>query len=202
MKYKVSLLPEINRKRLINKRKLEKIKSYALIVMLIMFALLMVVLLARMYAVDKLEAANDLNNEYAQKVQQLEQYRQINANLQEKIQLITDIQVDEPQLVNFVANLGNLEIAGISIDSINCTDWKTLRTCSLSGSAISREQYLAFTKALEEMEGVSSVTPTGYTSGAVAADGRATFSLAITCSGGSAVATTQAETVAEETTEE
>ncbi len=202
MKYKVSLLPEYNRKRLNNKKKLEKIKVLALAVLMVLLVLMVVVIGMRTFAEKKLDEAQALNNEYSQKVAELEQFRTINANLQQKVQLIESIQVDEPALANFLATISNLNHAGISLDTIDCFDWKTLRTCSITGRANSREQYLAFENELKGIEGVSTVVCTSYTSGAGTTDGLATFTVSITCSGGAAVvttteATTEATTAAE-----
>lgn len=202
MKYRVSLLPEYNRKRLNNKKKLEKIKILALAVLMVLLVLMVVVIGMRMFADKKLREAQSLNNEYSQKVAELEQFRTINANLQQKVQLIESIQVEEPALANFLATISNLNNAGISLDTIDCFDWKTARTCSITGRANSREQYLEFENELKELEGVSSVICTSYASGAGTADGLATFTVTITCSGGAAVvttteATTEATTAAE-----
>lgn len=202
MKYKVSLLPEYNRKRLNNKKKLEKIKILALAILMVLLVLMIVVIGMRMFADKKLSEAQALNNEYAQKVAELEQFRAINANLQQKVQLIQDIQVEEPALANFIATISNLNNAGISLDTIDCFEWKTARTCSITGRANSREQYLAFENELKSLEGVSSVICTSYASGAGTADGLAAFTVSIVCSGGEAVvttteATTEATTAAE-----
>ena len=115
MKYRVSLLPEYNRKRLNNKKKLEKIKILALAVLMVLLVLMLVVIGMRMFAEKKLDEAQALNNEYSQKVAELEQFRAINANLQQKVQLIESIQIDEPALANFLATISNLNNAGISI---------------------------------------------------------------------------------------
>ena len=202
MKYKVSLLPEYNRKRLNNKKKLEKIKILALAVLMVLLVLMVVVIGMRMFADKKLRQAQALNNEYSQKVAELEQFRAINANLQQKVQLIENIQVEEPALANFLATISNLNNAGISLDTIDCFDWKTSRTCSITGRANSREQYLAFENELKALEGVSSVVCASYTSGAGTTDGLATFTVNIVCSGGAAVVTTTEATTAETTAAE
>jgi Tfp pilus assembly protein PilN len=196
VKYRVSLLPEYNRKRLNNKKKLEKIKILALTVLMVLLVLMLVVIGMRMFANKKLREAQALNNEYAQKVAELEQFRTINANLQQKVQLIESIQVDEPALANFLATISNLDHAGISLDTIDCLDWKTARTCVITGKANSREQYLGFESELKNTEGVTSVVCTSYTSGAGTTDGLATFTVSITCSGGAVVTTTEATTEA------
>ena len=190
MKYRVSLLPEYNRKRLNNKKKLEKIKILALAVLMVLLVLMIVVIGMRMFADKKLRQAQALNNEYSQKVAELEQFREINANLQNKVQLIESIQVEEPALANFLATISNLNNAGISLDTIDCFEWKVARTCTITGRANSRQQYLEFENELKELEGVSSVICTSYASGAGTADGLASFTLTITCSGGSVVVTT------------
>ena len=128
MKYKVSLLPEVNRKRLNSKKKIEKIKIYALIVLVVLLAFLAVVLGTKFYADKTLKEEKGRNNEMAQKVNELEQYREINANLQQKINLINSIQVKEPQLYNFVAKLSNLEHPGVSVDSIDTAIYWRLYT--------------------------------------------------------------------------
>lgn len=201
MKYKVSLLPEYNRKRLNNKKKLEKIKILALAVLMVLLVLMTVVIGMRMFADKKLNQAQILNNEYAQKVAELEQFRAINANLQKKVQLIENIQVEEPALANFLATISNLNNAGISLDTIDCLDWKTSRTCSITGRANSREQYLAFENELKALEGINSVVCTSYTSGAGTTDGLATFTVSISCSGGASMVMTE-DTTAETTAAE
>ncbi len=196
MKYRVSLLPENVRKQLEGRKKLEKIQVFALVVLIVLAVFLMVVTGTRMYADKKLQEAQVLDNEYARKVAELEQFREINANLQQKVQLIESIQVEEPQLVNFLAKVSNLKAPGISISSIECTDWKTTRTCVLTGTCDNREQYLAFEKLVSEMEDATSVVCANYTAGI---EGQVQFTINITCKGGSAsvVATTEAATSAD-----
>lgn len=193
MKYRVSLLPEQNRKRLNGKRKLEKIKVYSLVILMILAVFTFVVMFTSLYANKKLTEAKALDNEYAQKVNELEQFRAINANLQNKVQLIESIQIEEPQLVNFVAKISNLKHPGVSISSIECKDWKITRQCILVGECDTREQYLGFEKALKEIEGVSAVVCSSYTQGV--GDGAVVnFTLNLTCIGG--VAPTEAPTEA------
>lgn len=199
MKYRVSLLPEVNRKRLNSKKKIERIKIYALIVLVVLLAFLAVVLGTKFYADKTLKEAKTLNNEMAKKVNELEQYREINANLQQKINLINSIQVKEPQLYNFVATLSNLEHPGVSIDTIECTDWKTTRNCILSGTCTTREAYLSFEQAVSEIEGVSVVVCSAYEAGVGKDDGLSKFTISISCAGGAAVPTTQATTTASTT---
>ena len=205
MKYKVSLLPEQKRKRLINKKKLEKIKAFSLVVLIVLALFTFVVLFTSLYAEKKLAEVRQLDNEYAKKVAELEQFREINANLQNKVQLIESIQVEEPQLVNFVAKISNLKNPGVSITSIECTDWKTTRNCVLVGTCDNRSQYLAFEEALKEVEGVSAVACASYTQD-VGEAAIVQFTVNVTCTGGAAVVettvastdtTTESTTVAE-----
>ena len=197
MKYRVSLLPEQNRKRLNGKRKLEKIKLFSLVALVVLAVFTFVVMFTSLYADKKLAEAKMLDNEYAQKVAELEQFREINANLQDKVKLIESIQIEEPQLVNFVAKIANLKNPGVSISSIECKDWKTTRQCTLNGTCDTREQYLNFEKALQELEGVTAVVCTSYDQGV--GDGAVvSFTVDLTCIGGVAVveATTAATTAA------
>ena len=192
MKYRVSLLPEQNKKHINSKKKLEKIKLYSLGVLVVLALFTFVVMFTSFYANKKLNEAKKLDNECAQEVAQLEQFRTINADLQNKVQLIESIQVDEPQLVNFIAKLSNLKHPGISIDTIECTDWKVTRNCVLVGTCDTRAQYLAFEEALRALEGVSAVACVSYTQGAADSD-MVQFTINITCIGGAApvVTTTQ-----------
>ncbi len=193
MKYKVSLLPAQTRKRLDGRKKLEKIQIFALVVLVILALFLVVVSGTRMYANKKLQEAQILDREYAQKVAELEQFREINANLQQKVQLIQSIQVDEPMLVNFLGKISNLKCPGISINNIECSEWKTSRICVLTGTCDSREQYLAFEKALGEIEGVSSVSCGSYVHNI---GGFVDFTVSIACEGGAAIITTTEATTA------
>lgn len=197
MKYRVSLLPEQNRKRLIGKKKLEKIKLYSLVVLIVLAVFTFVVMFTSLYADKKLAEARQLDKEYAQKVAELEQFREINATLQSKVQLIESIQVDEPQLVNFIAKIANLKHPGISIDSIECTDWKVTRNCVLAGTCDNREQYLAFEEALKEIEGVSAVACASYEQGAT---DKVQFTINVTCTGGAAPIVTTTEGASDATT--
>lgn len=201
MKYRVSLLPENVRKHIEGRKKLEKIQIFALAILIILALFLMVVSGTRMYANKKLDEVKKLDNEYAQKVAELEQFREINANLQEKVQLIESIQVEEPQLVNFLAKISNLKAPGISIENIECTDWKTARTCVLTGTCDNREQYLAYEKTLSEMEEISGVACVSYVAGV---SERVEFTISLNCKGGSAavVATTEASTNADGSAED
>lgn len=198
MKYRVSLLPEQVRKRINGKKKLEKIKIYSLAILVVLAVFTFVVMFTSLYADKKLAEAKKLDNEYEQKVAELEQFREINANLQNKVKLIESIQIDEPQLVNFIAKISNLKTPGISINSIECTDWKVSRNCVLSGTCDTREQYLAFEEALKGIEGVSAVACASYTQ-TVTDNGGVQFTVNVTCSGGGEAFVTTTEESSETT---
>ena len=193
MKYKVSLLPAQNRKRLEGRKKLEKIQIFALAVLVILALFLVVVSGTRLYANNQLSKEQALDSEYAKRVAELEQYREINATLQQKVQLIQNIQVDEPMLVNFLGKVANLKCPGISISNIECNDWKVTRNCVLTGTCDSRAQYLAFEKAVGEIEGVSSVSCGSYVHNI---GGFVDFTVVITCEGGATIITTTEATTA------
>lgn len=199
MKYRVSLLPESVRKRLDGRKKLERIQIFALVTLVILALFLMVVSFTRMYANNKLEQARMLDSEYARKVEELEQFREINANLQEKVKLIEDIQVEEPQLVNFLAKISNIKAPGISIDNIECTDWKVSRACVLTGTCDNREQYLAFEKTLSEMEDITGVACVSYVANV---GDRVQFTININCKGGAAPVVTTTEASSDVSSEE
>lgn len=202
MKYKVSLLPEKNRKRIIGKKKAEKGRGIANVVMLVLLAVLFIVILGKVYADSKLSEIESKNAKYEQQINALNQYREINDTLQNKINLIEAIQVNEPSLYNFVARLGNVVHPGISVTKIDCVDWKTSRVCTLTGTAISRDAFTEYLDLVSAIKGVQSASCTSYTVTVVEGEAQATFSLTIACEGGSAVipsteATTEATTAAE-----
>lgn len=207
MKYRVSLLPEQNRKRLNGKKKLEKIKIYSLVVLVVLALFTFVVMFTSLFAEKKLKEIRKLDNECAQEVAQLEQFREINANLQNKVRLIESIQVNEPQLVNFIASLSNLNNPGISINTIECTNWKVTRNCVLTGTCDTRSQYLTFEESLRGIEGVSTVSCISYVQG-VGESAKVQFTVSITCTGGAApfvettVASSEAASEGEAETEE
>ncbi len=196
MKYRVSLLPEYSKKRINNRKKIEKIQRFSLVVLVVLALFTFVVMSTNFYAQKKLAEINALNEECAQEVAELEQFREINANLQDKVKLIESIQIDEPQLVNFIAKVSNLKHPGISIATIDCSDWKVTRNCVLSGTCDNRAQYLAFEEAVKKIEGVSVVNCTSYTQ---SVDSGVQFSVSITCTGGSTIIAETTE-AAEETT--
>ncbi len=184
MKYKVSLLPDINRKRLNGKKKSEQIQVYALVAMIILFAILLLVVGARFIAQGKLNKIRALDAACQQEVSELQQYRDINATLKAKMDLIENIQVQEPELSNFIANISNLEHTGVSISSIDCADWKVERICVISGTCSNRTEYLKFEESLAAIEGVTGVTNAGYTNSVGSSEGLAQFTVNIACGGG------------------
>ena len=108
MKYRVSLLPEKNRKRIVGKKKAEKGRGIANVVLLVLLAAILISILGKVYADARLNEIVSMNAAYEQKVSQLQQYREINNTLQNKIKLIENIQVNEPQLYNFMTKVGNV----------------------------------------------------------------------------------------------
>ncbi len=195
MKYRVSLLPEQYRKRLDGKKKLERIKVYSLVALMILAMFLAVVVATNFYAEAKLKEVQKLDKEYAKEVAELEQFREINDTLQEKVRLIESIQVEEPQLVNFIAKVSNLKCPGITITALDCVDWKTIRTCTIAGTCDNREQYLKFEETLKKIEGITAVDCLKY-SASPAEGALVEFTINVTCSGGVAVVTTEATTEA------
>lgn len=187
MKYKVSLLPEKNRKRIIGKRKAEKGRSVANVIMLVLLATLFIALLGKTIADVKLQEAHDRNAPYEAEILALQEYENIDKALQNKLQLIESIQVQEPALYNFLASVSNVERAGISMKSFTCTDWKTSRTCAITGSAVSYDSLETFIENLKGIQGttvnVTSLTQTVYNGSEVVYE----FSISVTCSGGAAV---------------
>ena len=185
MKYKVSLLPDINRKRLNGKKKSEQIQVYALSIMLVLLAALVLVVGARFFAKSKLDKIRALDEACKQEVSELAQYREINATLKSKMELIESIQVQEPELSNFIAIISNMEHTGVSITSLDCADWKVERICVINGTCADRASYLKFEEALAAIEGVTGVTNAGYTSNAAnSADTLVQFTVNVACGGG------------------
>ena len=192
MKYKVSLLPEKNRKRIIGKRKAEKGRGIANVVMLVLLAVAFIAICGKIYADSKLEKIQAMNAEYEQKVTALQEYRNINTALNNKIQLIEKIQVNEPALYNFLASFSNVDHAGVSVTNISCVDWKT---------ATSRDAFNVYLNKLNEIEGVKNVACTSYTVTVVnGGEMEAQFSVTITCEGGVAVVVPETTTAATEET--
>ena len=200
MKYRVSLLPEKNRKRIIGKKKAEKGRGIANVVMLVLLASLFLTVIGKIYADSKLTEIQAKNAEYENKVSALQQYREINNTLQTKLQLIEKIQIDEPSLYNFVASLGNISNPGVSVTDINCIDWKSARNCTITGTAISREAFMAFLTSVQGMKGVDKADCTSYTVSVIDGQAQAEFSISIICKGGAAVVVPSTDVSAPETT--
>ena len=186
MKYKVSLLPERNRKRIIGKKKAEKGRGVANVVMLVLLAALLITVIGKIYADSKLSEIQAENQKYAQQVSALQKYRDINTNLQAKVKLIEDIQIEEPSLYNFIARLGNVVHPGITVDKVDCVEWKTARTCTVSGVAISRDAFTEYFNTVSAIKGVQSVTCTSYTMSVNNGEAQALFVITLSCEGGAA----------------
>ena len=189
MKYRVSLLPEKNRKRIVGKKKAEKGRGIANVVLLVLLAAILISILGKVYADARLNEIVSMNLACEQKVSQLQQYREINNTLQNKIKLIENIQVNEPQLYNFMTKVGNVVHPGISVTNIACTDWRTSRICTITGTATSRAAFATYLEELKGIENVTSATCTSYTVSLTNGEAVATFSISITCSGGAAIVT-------------
>ncbi len=200
MKYRVSLLPEKNRKRIIGKKKAEKGRGIANVFLLVLLGALFITIIGKGVADAKLKELQEKNAECEQKVSALQHYRDINTALQNKLKLIEDIQVDEPSLYNFVTRLGNASRPGISISTLDCVDWKVSRICNITGKAVSRDAFTTYFESLKELKGVSNVQCTSYTTQLVDGELKADFAITITCSGG-AVAPAPVTEAATETTE-
>lgn len=196
MKYKVSLLPERNRKRINSKKKAEKVKVISLIALCIMLVLLLATVSMKFLADAVLIKENAKNAEYADVVIEKEVYMAKNQELNNKLALIDSIQVEEPALYNFVASVSNIRHPDVSIETMDCTDWKYTRTCTLSGTVHSSEAYNTYLDQLREIEGVASVNTTQFMSSRV--DGVTTyqFIVVITCSGGKAPVVAVTDTTA------
>lgn len=183
MKYKVSLLPEKNRKRLNSKKKAEKVKVISLIALCMVLVLLLVTAVLKFYADSVLAEEREKNVEYDQMIQELAEYRSVNQTLQQKVSLIQSIQVDEPALYNFVAAVSNINHPDVSIEALDCVDWKSARICTITGTVHSPEAFDLYLSDLRSIEGVSA-TPVQFNAGLF--DGVTTYQFVITvsCSGG------------------
>lgn len=183
MKYKVSLLPEKNRKRLNSKKKAEKVKIISLIALCMVLVLLLVTVALKFYADSVLAEEREKNVEYDQMIQELAEYRSVNQTLQQKVSLIQSIQVEEPALYNFVAAVSNINHPDVSIEALDCVDWKSARICTITGTVHSPEAFDLYLSDLRSIEGVSA-TPVQFNAGLF--DGVTTYQFVITvsCSGG------------------
>jgi hypothetical protein len=153
VKYKVSLLPESRKKQINARNSIKKITSVSLICLAVLGAFLAVVVAVALFANSQLKETEKLDNECLAEIEQLSSYRDIHSALQQKVNLFEKIQVKEPQLYSFIVEWSNITHPGVSIDSIECTNWKTDRLCTIVGSCDSRDEYLAYEKALSKISG-------------------------------------------------
>ena len=204
MKYKVSLLPESRKKQINARNSIKKITSVSLISLAVLGAFLAVVFAVFLFANNQLKEAEKLDNECLAEIEQLSSYRDIHAALQQRVDLFDKIQVKEPQLYSFLLDWSQINHPGLSVESIECTNWKTDRLCTIVGTCETRSQYLAYEESLRKIEGVSSVSCVAFSTnvGGAATD-EATFTISVSVSGGVPVvedttaATTEATTQAE-----
>ena len=203
MKYKVSLLPESRKKQINARKSISKIKSVSFSVLAVLVAFYAVVIAVFVYTNKKLDDVKVLDQQCIAEIEQLSSYREIHAALQERINLFEKIQVNDPMLYKFIYDWSRIDHPGVSVTSIECTDWKSTRVCVITGTCDTRQQYLDYEKSLSKIEGVTSVSCVTYTPNIGAEDTPASFSLSISVSGGVVVTeatTTVAVTVAESTT--
>ena len=204
MKYKVSLLPESRKKQINARNSIKKITSVSLISLAVLGAFLAVVFAVFLFANNQLKEAEKLDNECLAEIEQLSSYRDIHAALQQRVDLFDKIQVKEPQLYSFLLDWSQINHPGLSVESKECTNWKTDRLCTIVGTCETRSQYLAYEESLRKIEGVSSVSCVAFSTnvGGDATD-EATFTISVSVSGGVPVvedttaATTEATTQAE-----
>ena len=203
MKYKVSLLPESRKKQINARNTIKKITTVSLMCLAVLVAFLAVVFAVNLYAKSQLKEAEKLDNECLAQIEQLSSYRDIHSALQQKVNLFDKIQVKEPYLYNFIVEWSNINHPGVSVSTIECSNWKTDRLCTITGSCDSRDEYLAYEKALGEITGVTSVSCVSYnTNVGGAEDDQATFTISVSVEGGvivveTTVATTAATTAAQ-----
>ncbi len=189
MKYKVSLLPESRKKQIKARETIKKIKAVAASVFCVLLAFYVIVVAVNIFAQNKLEDVKELDKECQAEIDKLSSYKDINTQLQERIQLFNKIEVKEPKLYKFLVDWSSLSHPGVSVESISCSDWKTTRLCYISGSCESREQYLEYEDVLKKIEGVTSVSCVSYTT-SVGSTSNASFKISITVDGGAPVPTT------------
>ena len=203
MKYKVSLLPESRKKQINARNTIKKITTVSLMCLAVLVAFLAVVFAVNLYAKSQLKEAEKLDNECLAQIEQLSSYRDIHSALQQKVNLFDKIQVKEPYLYNFIVEWSNINHPGVSVSTIECSNWKTDRLCTITGSCDSRDEYLAYEKALGEITGVTSVSCVNYSTNVGGAkDDQATFTISVSVEGGvvvveTTVATTAATTAAQ-----
>lgn len=202
MKYKVSLLPESRKKQINAQNTIKKATTIFVMVLAVLVAFLAVVFGVNLYANNQLKEAQELDNECLAEIEKLSSYRDIHAALQDRVNLFDKIQVKEPQLYEFLLAWSQIVHPGVSVESIECTDWKTSRLCTITGSCDNRTQYLAYEEELKKLDGVSSVSCVNYTNNVGGEENDpATFTISISVSGGvvetTAPAATEATTAAQ-----
>jgi hypothetical protein len=184
VKYKVSLLPESRKKQINARKSISKIKSASFSVLAVLVAFYAVVIAVFVYTNKKLDDVKVLDQQCIAEIEQLSSYREIHAALQERINLFEKIQVNDPMLYKFIYDWSRIDHPGVSVTSIECTDWKSTRVCVITGTCDTRQQYLDYEKSLSKIEGVTSVSCVTYTPNIGAEDTPASFSLSISVSGG------------------
>ena len=185
MKYKVSLLPESRKKQINARNSINKITTASLMGLAVLIAFLAVVFGVNLYANNQLKEAQKLDDECIEEIEQLSSYRDIHAALQERVNLFDKIQVKEPHLYKFLLDWSQINHPGLSVESIECTNWKTDRLCTIVGSCETRSQYLAYEESLRKIEGVTSVSCVAFSTN-VGGDetDEATFTISVSVSGG------------------
>ena len=188
MKYKVSLLPESRKKQINARNSIKKITSVSLICLAVLGAFLAVVVAVTLFANSQLKEAQKLDDECIAEIEQLSSYRDIHAALQQRVELFDKIQVKDPQLYSFILAWSQVNHPGLSVESIECTNWKTDRLCTIVGSCETRSQYLAYEESLRKIEGVTSVSCVAFSTN-VGGDetDEATFTISVSVSGGVSV---------------
>ena len=201
MKYKVSLLPESRKKQINARETIRKIKAVSFSILAVLLAFGVVVGIVFAFATKQLKEVQVLDQQCLTEIEKLSSYRDIHAALKERIALFEKIQVKDPQLYKFVYDWSKINHPGVSVNTIECTNWKTDRLCTISGSCDSRSQYLAYEEALRKIEGVTSVTCVSYQPNIVSKeDSVATFTISVAVSGGVTIVETPVEVTTEATT--
>lgn len=201
MKYKVSLLPESRKKQINARETIRKIKAVSFSILAVLLAFGVVVGIVFAFATKQLKEVQVLDQQCLTEIEKLSSYRDIHAALKERIALFEKIQVKDPQLYKFVYDWSKINHPGVSVNTIECTNWKTDRLCTISGSCDSRSQYLAYEEALRKIEGVTSVTCVSYQPNIVSnEDSVATFTISVAVSGGVTIVETPADGTTEATT--
>lgn len=201
MKYKVSLLPESRKKQINARETIRKIKAVSFSILAVLLAFGVVVGIVFAFATKQLKEVQVLDQQCLTEIEKLSSYRDIHAALKERIALFEKIQVKDPQLYKFVYDWSKINHPGVSVNTIECTNWKTDRLCTITGSCDSRSQYLAYEEALRKIEGVTSVTCVTYQPNIVSnEDSVATFTISVAVSGGVTIVETPVDGTTEATT--